>query len=62
MELFINTLIEKRDAESKLVDCERILWLDQSEDCAVTISILRKTGQPEFKRISSIEQELMEGI
>ncbi|MGF9713722.1 DUF4279 domain-containing protein [Paenibacillus naphthalenovorans] len=57
MELFINTLLEKRDAESKLVDCERVLWLNQSEDCAVTISIIRKTGVPEFKRISSIEQE-----
>lgn len=61
MELFINTLLEKRDAESKLVDCQRVLWLDQLEDCAVTISIIRKTGQPEFKRISSIEQELIEG-
>ena len=61
MELFINTLLEKRDAESKLVDCERVLWLNQSEDCAVTISIIKKTGVPEFKRISSIEQELIEG-
>src|SRR5690606_9257609 len=55
------TLLEKRDAESKLVDCERVLWLNQSEDCVVTISIIRKNGLPEFKRISSIEQELKEG-
>lgn len=61
MQLFINTLLEKRDAESKLVDCERVLWLDQSEDCAVTISIIRKNALPEFKRISSLEQELLEG-
>ncbi|MCM3341599.1 hypothetical protein M3650_23985 [Paenibacillus sp. MER TA 81-3] len=61
MELFINTLLEKRDSESKLVDCERILWLNQSEDCAITISIIRKTGVPGFKRISSIQQELNEG-
>lgn len=61
MELFINTLLERRDSESKLVDCVRVLWLNQSEDCVITISIIKKTGVPEFMRISSIQQELTEG-
>lgn len=61
MQLFVNTLLEKRDAEQKLVDCERVLWLNLAEDVAVTISIIRKNGLPEFKRASSLEQELTEG-
>ncbi|MEK5490738.1 Mu transposase C-terminal domain-containing protein [Paenibacillus sp. FSL R7-0297] len=61
MNLFINTLLDKRDAELKLVDCERVLWLDQLKDCAVTISIIRENALPEFKLISSLEQELVDG-
>ncbi|KHL96815.1 hypothetical protein QW71_05200 [Paenibacillus sp. IHB B 3415] len=50
-----------RNEESKLVDCERVLWLDQSQDCVVTISIINKNALPEFKRISFFEQGIIEG-
>ncbi|OBY77998.1 hypothetical protein BBG47_18830 [Paenibacillus sp. KS1] len=61
MSLFINDLLEYRDANSKLVDCERVLWLNQSDDCAVMISIFKKNGLPEFKHISELIQGMMDG-
>lgn len=61
MNLFVNNLLEKRDEEAKLVDCERVLWINQNEDIAITISIIEKNGLPTAKNLSFLEQELREG-
>ncbi|WP_440960850.1 hypothetical protein ACN6KS_26950 [Paenibacillus nitricinens] len=61
MELFVNNLFDRRDQDVKLVDCERILWLDHSKDLVVTISIIDKKGLPMLKSLSSMELEIENG-
>jgi len=61
MGLFVNNLFDRRDHESKLVDCERILWMDKEKDIVVTISILDKKGLPELKSLSVMKLEIDNG-
>lgn len=61
MNLFVNNLLEIRDEEAKLVDCERVLWINQNEDIAITISIIKKNGLPTARALSFLEQELRDG-
>ncbi|WMT40497.1 DDE-type integrase/transposase/recombinase [Paenibacillus sp. D2_2] len=61
MNIFINNLFDRRDTDSKLVDCIRVIYLDPSKDCIVTFSIIRENALPEYRLISSIEQEVFDG-
>lgn len=62
MELFVNNLLDRLNNEDVLVDCERILWINPLEDLVVTISIIDKNDLPKFKSLSSVKQEIIDGI
>jgi putative transposase len=61
MELFVNDLFEKRDDDCKVVDCERILWMNREKDLVVTISIIDEKGLPKFKSVEAMELEIKQG-
>lgn len=50
------------DQNAKLVDCERVLWMNRDEDTVITISIIEKKGLPQLKVLSVVEQELKNGV
>ncbi|WP_165452830.1 Mu transposase C-terminal domain-containing protein [Paenibacillus thalictri] len=61
MEFFVNNLFDRRDDEAKVVDCDRILWINRDMDLVVTISIIDKNGLPKFKSLSAMELEIKNG-
>ncbi|MGO4350134.1 hypothetical protein AB4Z45_32185 [Paenibacillus sp. MCAF9] len=61
MELFVNNLFDRRDDEAKLVDCERVLWMNHRKDLVVTISIIDKKGLPQLKSLSAMQLEIGSG-
>jgi len=61
MSLFVNTLLDHRNDEAKLLDCERVLWVNRDNDTVVTISILSDKGVPRLKSLSLIEQDIKNG-
>jgi len=61
MSLYVNSLLDYRDDEAKLTDCERVLWIDRDKDVVVTISILNKKGVPKLKCFSSLELDIKNG-
>ncbi|GFZ94053.1 transposase [Paenibacillus marchantiophytorum] len=62
MELYVSNLFDRRDGEAKLIDCERILWMNRDKDLVVTISILDKKGLPVLKSLSAMELEIKSGF
>ncbi|MFD1780814.1 hypothetical protein ACFSFW_19355 [Fredinandcohnia salidurans] len=61
MSIFVNNIFQTMDDEAKLLDCERVLWIDREKDAAVTISIIDKKGLPNLKVLSTLEREEKEG-
>lgn len=62
MSLFVNNLLDHRNEEAKLTDCERVLWINRDKDIIVTISILNKKGVPKLNSLSVIEQGIKSGL
>ncbi|WP_243357116.1 transposase family protein [Bacillus litorisediminis] len=61
MSIYLNSILELMDDEAKLLDCQRVLWLDREKDLVVTISIIDKKGLPSLKVLSTLEQEIIDG-
>lgn len=62
MSLYVNNILEFMDEEAKMLNRERILWIDRKEDTVVSISIIDdKKGVPNLKVLSTLEKELEEG-
>ncbi|WP_028543339.1 Mu transposase C-terminal domain-containing protein [Paenibacillus taiwanensis] len=61
MNLFVNNLFDRRDQEAKLVDCERVLWINHEKDVVVVISIIDKRGVPRMKSLSAMRLEIDNG-
>lgn len=61
MGIYVNNILEWMDKDAKMVDCERVLWIDRKEDAVVTISIINKKGLPILRILSSLEKELEDG-
>ncbi|KIL51780.1 Mu transposase C-terminal domain-containing protein [Jeotgalibacillus campisalis] len=56
MQIYINTIIEHRDKELKMISIERVLWISKNLDTVVVISIDQKEKYPfpQFKKYSAI--------
>jgi len=61
MSLFVNNLLDHRNEEEKLMDCERVLWVNRDNDTVVTISILSNKGVPSVKSLSILEGDINNG-
>lgn len=61
MSIFVKSVIELMDDKAKLIDCERVLWMNREEDVVITISIIDKNGLPQLKVLSAVEQDLKNG-
>jgi len=61
MPLFVNNVLRRDNDEGKVQDCERILWIDRTKDCVVTISILDDNALPRTAILSELEGEFEAG-
>ncbi|EST51581.1 DNA-binding protein [Brevibacillus panacihumi W25] len=60
MRLFVNNVFEYKK-DGKLIECERVLWMNREKDAVITISIIDKKALPVRKILSELEQEIEEG-
>ncbi|WP_317953345.1 Mu transposase C-terminal domain-containing protein [Paenibacillus chitinolyticus] len=57
----MNNVLRRDSDEGKIQECERILWIDRTKDCVVTISIIDMNALPKTIILSELETELEEG-
>ncbi|WP_308636531.1 Mu transposase C-terminal domain-containing protein [Paenibacillus silvisoli] len=57
MNVFVNNVL-KREQDGKLLDSERVLWIDTEKDVVITISIINENALPQFKVLSNMKNEL----
>lgn len=60
MSIFINNVL-KREENGKLLDCERVLWINKEKDAVITISIINDNALPLYKSLSNLQNELDSG-
>ncbi|MCP1311393.1 Mu transposase C-terminal domain-containing protein [Paenibacillus tyrfis] len=60
MNIFVNNVM-KREENGRLLDCERVLWVNTEIDAVITISIINDSALPKYKSLSNMQNELDSG-